>query len=284
MRTFSVRTSLSAGWLLSAISWMIWFLWFSSSVMDSFSSAARLNSWAVIQSSRVCLASKIRTFTSANYGEVHTSGREESYFLAKIHSRGFLLTQWTAPLLTTTTTAEAQGQVTTLYRFPSYMNELITKNDSKFKLPANWSWRGEEKQNRSRMRECLLCIFYYAIKIWKTDDVTVIITFVALNLFELIYQNGLTLTHLDLLPTAHVLIQRLTGLCYGLSQIWDDFCHLCNTKPWHSDIRLGDNDTGTILWHLKRSSVASKKGNLLLMWRVKRLDLNWEKKCRTSYI
>lgn len=141
LRTFSVRTSLSAGWLLSAISWMIWFLWFSSSVMEFFSSAARLNSWAVIQSSRVCLASKIRTFTSANYGEVHTSSREESYFLAKIHSRGFLLTRWTAPLLTTT--AEALGQVTALYRFPSYMNQLITKDDSKFKLPANWSWRGE---------------------------------------------------------------------------------------------------------------------------------------------
>lgn len=65
--TFSVRTSLSAGWLLSSISWMIWFLWFSRSVMESFSSAARLNSWAVIQSSRVCLASKIRTFTSASW-------------------------------------------------------------------------------------------------------------------------------------------------------------------------------------------------------------------------
>lgn len=94
--TFSVRASLSAGWLLSAISWMIWFLWFSSSVMESFSSAARLNSWAVIQSSRVCLASKIRTFTSASY-MVDINERWEGHSLGKIHSREFLSRWATAP-------------------------------------------------------------------------------------------------------------------------------------------------------------------------------------------
>ncbi|KAK5926666.1 hypothetical protein CgunFtcFv8_022217 [Champsocephalus gunnari] len=64
--TFSVRISLSAGWLLSWTSWRIWFLRFSSSVMESFSSAARLKSWAAIESSRVCLASMMLTFTSAS--------------------------------------------------------------------------------------------------------------------------------------------------------------------------------------------------------------------------
>lgn len=57
----------------------------------------------------------------------------------------------------------------------------------------------------------------------------VIIPFATFNLFELIYQNSnvemdleqsnITFTHLDLLPTAHVLIQQLAGLCYGLSHI-----------------------------------------------------------------
>lgn len=77
----------------------------------------------------------------------------------------------------------------------------------------------------------VLCRFYNAIPLLVRNEKLffVIIPFVARNLFELIYQSSnvemdlekskITFTHLDLLPTAHILIQRLTGFCYGLSYI-----------------------------------------------------------------
>lgn len=98
--------------------------------MVSFSSAARLNSWAEMQSSRVCLASKIRTFTSASWergegGEgkktKKTKNRSDnknkkggSFFSWSTLKRGLL--RWkTAPPQTGKTTADALGEVTTLW-------------------------------------------------------------------------------------------------------------------------------------------------------------------------
>jgi len=42
--------------------------------------------------------------------------------------------------------------------------------------------------------------------------------------------------HLDLLPTRHVLVHRLTGLHDGLPHIRDDFCHLFGPKTSYLDI------------------------------------------------
>lgn len=71
-----------------------------------------------------------------------------------------------------------------------------------------------------------------------------------------------SIPHLDLLPTALVLVHQLTGLHDGFPHIRDDFCHLCNTKPADSDTRLCGNDSSTerkicfILISHKRPSVA----------------------------
>lgn len=45
-----------------------------------------------------------------------------------------------------------------------------------------------------------------------------------------VLSRWVTLAHLDLLPTTHVLIQRLTGFHDGLSHVRDDFRHLCRTE------------------------------------------------------